>query len=70
MFLEGGFVMERQCGLRRYSNTIRKQYKSSITYRPFPTGCGGPKGIVTPEDIVIGTFNYAEQNGYLKMLVR
>jgi len=38
-----------------------------MTYSPCPEGCGG--GDLASSDIVTRTFNYAEQNGYLKILV-
>ena len=37
-----------------------------ITYNPCPEGC---EGVVILKDLISRTFNYAEQNGYLKILI-
>ena len=39
-----------------------------ISYNLCPEGCGGGGFIL--KDIISGLFNYVEQNGYLKILIR
>ena len=48
-----------------YSFYINLICPQGITYNPCPEGCGG---IVILKDIICGSFNYVEQNGYLKIL--
>ena len=41
-------------------------FPQGITYNPCPEGCGG---FVILKDLISRTFNYVEQNGYLKILI-
>ena len=43
-----------------------KQWVNFITYRPFPWDYKRGGDYVMPKGIVIGPFNYDEQNGYPK----
>ena len=47
--------------------TVCKHWSKFITCSPSPRDCGG---VSHPKDIVIMVFDYAEQNGYLKILIR
>ena len=49
------------------TNIICKQWANYISCSPFLRGCGGH---VILKGIKIGLFNYAEPNGYLKILIR
>jgi hypothetical protein len=41
---------------------------SKILDHPCPEGCGG--GVVILKNLISKTFNYVEQNGYLKILIK
>ena len=46
--------------------TVCKHWSKFVTCSPSPRDCGG----VIPKDIIIMVFDYAEQNGYFKILIR
>ena len=47
--------------------TVCKHWPKFVTCSPSPRDCGG---YFIPKDIVIMVLDYAEQNGYLKILIR
>ena len=47
--------------------TICKHWSNFVTCSPSPRDC---EGVSHPKDIVLMVFDYAEQNGYLKILIR
>ena len=47
--------------------TVWKHWSKFVTCSPSPRECGG---ISYTQDIVIMVFDYAEQNGYVKILIR
>ena len=48
---------------------MRKQWANFITLKTFPIGRGGG-GDVIPKGLAIGSFNYDEENGYLRIVIR
>ena len=49
--------------------TVCKNWSKCVTCSPSTRDCGGMWGNLVPKGIVISFFDYAEQSGYIKVLI-